>query len=137
MLDPSGRIAPAAFALVPPLIEAGIQAGVAVTGFITGAIIGDKLLDLLFRKPPADAYDKDGAKAPGKPGEAEGFVDPKAGEDWVKAPDGDWGWADLEGKVWCPTGPKGSPKAHGGPHWDVQDPRTGKHVNVYPGGKKR
>ncbi|MFR0690914.1 polymorphic toxin type 37 domain-containing protein [Enterobacterales bacterium AE_CKDN230030158-1A_HGKHYDSX7] len=27
--------------------------------------------------------------------------------------------------------------AHGGPHWDVQNPRTGKHTNIYPGGKKR
>jgi len=34
-----------------------------------------------------------------------------------------------------PTGP-GS-KAHGGPHWDVQNPKTGRHKNILPGGKER
>ncbi|WP_330220957.1 polymorphic toxin type 37 domain-containing protein, partial [Mycobacteroides abscessus] len=37
---------------------------------------------------------------------------------------------DADGNVWVPTGKGGL--AHGGPHWDVQDPKTGKHENVPP-----
>jgi hypothetical protein len=82
-------------------------------------------------KPPRDARDRYGAKAPGKPTEAEGFRDPKGGEQWVKNPNGKgYGWLAENGEVWVPTGY--GPDAHGGEHWDVQDPRTGKHRNVYP-----
>jgi hypothetical protein len=37
-------------------------------------------------KPPDDAADLNGAKAPGKPGEAEGFADPKGGPEWAPNP---------------------------------------------------
>jgi len=86
-----------------------------------------------YVQPPADAKDPNGAKAPGKPGEAEGFKDPKGGEDWVRSPRG-YGWRDSKGNVWVPTGP--GDLAHGGPHWDVQLPGGG-YVNVYPGGARR
>ncbi len=93
------------------------------------------ILFLLYNKPPHDAKDPNGAKAPGKPGEAEGFKDPKGGEQWVPNPNakhgGSHGWLDDKGRVWVPTGPKGS-RAHGPPHWDVQLPK-GKYVNVEPG----
>lgn len=92
-----------------------------------------------YNKPPSDAKDPDGAKAPGKPGEAEGFVDPKKGEQWVPNPNpgkggGSHGWKDRKGRVWIPTGPdsKSSGISHGGSHWDVQLP-SGKHINVPPG----
>ncbi|MGH8488937.1 MAG: RHS repeat domain-containing protein, partial [Gammaproteobacteria bacterium] len=84
---------------------------------------------------PSDAHDPNGAKAPGKPGSEEGFEDPKDGENWVPNPNGKGnGWEDKDGNVWCPTG-RGS-KAHGGPHWDVQNPGGG-YINVYPGGRRR
>jgi hypothetical protein len=83
-------------------------------------------------KIPGDAKDPDGAKAPGKPGEAEGFRDPKGGEQWVRNPNGrGYGWLDNKGHVWCPTGKDGS--AHGDPHWDVQIPgRPQDYYNVRP-----
>lgn len=87
-----------------------------------------------YAKPPENAYDKDGPKAPGKPGAAEGFEDPKDGESWVKNPNPGAGgaangWLDSKGRVWCPTGQGG--RAHGGPHWDVQDGPG--NINVRPG----
>jgi RHS repeat-associated protein len=92
-------------------------------------------LDQMFAKPPKDASDPDGSKAPGKPGAAEGFKDPKGGPDWVPNPNGKGhGWRDAKGNVWVPTG-KGQ-CAHGGPHWDVQSPGGG-YTNVYPGGGVR
>ncbi|RQU35305.1 hypothetical protein DF142_27275, partial [Burkholderia cenocepacia] len=88
-----------------------------------------------FAKPPQNAYEKDGAKAPGKPGEAEGFKSPKGGDNWVPNPNGrGYGWEAEDGAVWCPTGQGGS--AHGGPHWDVQYPGGGGY-NMYPGGRRR
>ena len=87
-----------------------------------------------FNKPPENAYDPDGAKAPGKPDKEDGFEDPKGGENWVPNPNpgrggSALGWQDKNGDVWCPTGQGGS--AHGGPHWDVQSPGGG-YRNVYP-----
>lgn len=88
------------------------------------------------RRPPDDARDPNGPKAPGKPGAAEGFEDPKGGEAWGQAPNGRWGWVARDGKIWVPTGhAKGGP--HGGPQWDVQDPRGRGYENVYPGGRRR
>jgi RHS repeat-associated protein len=84
-------------------------------------------------RPPKDAKDPNGAKAPGKPGEAEGFEDPKTGEKWVKGPDGRGGWQDSKGNVWQPTGQGGL--AHGGPHWDIQRPNGRGYVNGLPGQK--
>jgi len=89
-----------------------------------------------YAKPPADAGDPTGAKAPGMPGPEEGFENPKGGgPEWVPNPNpgkgaSSHGWEDAKGRVWCPTG-QGT-RAHGGPHWDVQL-KNGKHVNVYPG----
>ncbi|MGF6887097.1 hypothetical protein ABIA39_004231 [Nocardia sp. GAS34] len=86
-------------------------------------------------KPPANAYDPSGAKAPGRPGEAEGFNPPKGGDRWVPASNGrGMGWEDADGNVWVPTGP--GALAHGGPHWDVQQ-KSGGYTNVYPGGATR
>jgi hypothetical protein len=86
-------------------------------------------------KPPHDATDPNGAKAPGKPGDAEGFVDPKGGPKWVANPypgrgGSSHGWVDAKGRVWCPTGQGG--RAHAGSHWDVQFP-DGSHKNVWRG----
>jgi RHS repeat-associated protein len=41
---------------------------------------------LMTARPPGDAHNPDGAKAPGKPGVNEGFTDPAGGEDWVPNP---------------------------------------------------
>jgi RHS repeat-associated protein len=84
-------------------------------------------------KPPADASDPEGPKAPGYPGDIPGYEDPKGGPDWVPNPNGSgYGWRSKDGKVWVPTGPRKS-RAHGGPHWDVQDPRNKKkYGNVFP-----
>lgn len=94
---------------------------------------------ILCNKPPADAKDPNGAKAPGKPGEGTGFTDPANGEDWGKVEEGPMtgksGWVDADGKIWVPSG-QGS-RAHGGAHWDVQDRKGRDHQNVYPGGKRR
>ncbi|MBF0474978.1 MAG: hypothetical protein HQK59_03940 [Deltaproteobacteria bacterium] len=74
--------------------------------------------------------------APGKPGEEEGFCEPKGGDDWVKNPNGRGsGWRDDNGDVWVPTGPRPG-EAHGGPNWYVQTPGGG-YTNVYPGGNQR
>ncbi|WP_353956434.1 polymorphic toxin type 37 domain-containing protein [Paraburkholderia fungorum] len=60
-----------------------------------------------FAKPSPNAYDKDGPKAPGKPGDAEGFCSLKGGDDWVKNPNGRGdGWRGKDGRVWVPTGPR-------------------------------
>lgn len=90
---------------------------------------------VLQNRPPDDAHDPNGPKAPGKPGAAEGFADPPSGEQWVPDPNGPGkGWLADDGTVWVPTGQGG--RAHGGPHWDVQGPRGG-YENVYPGGRRR
>ena len=69
-------------------------------------------------------------------GPEEGFEDPAGGEEWAPNPNGPGnGWLDSDGNVWVPTGHGG--RAHGGPHWDVQQPRGGGYVNVYPGGTRR
>lgn len=136
-IDPSGTNpvlgmelgAETGFAILGP---AGAIVGVVIGG-IGGYLIANRLENLIFAKPPKDAADPNGAKAPGKPGEAEGYCEPKGGPDWVKNPNGrGYGWRDANGNVWVPTGPDG----HGGPHWDVQTPGGG-YVNIYPGGARR
>lgn len=84
-------------------------------------------------KPNGDS----GAQAPGKPTEADGYTPPKKWDgEKVRNPNGaGYGWPDKNGEVWVPTGP--GPMAHGGPHWDVQNPQTGGHRNILPGGKIR
>ncbi len=89
-----------------------------------------------FMKPPANAWDPNGPKAPGYPGGENGhpdYKDPKGGPNWVPSPNGSgYGWQDKAGNVWVPTGPKGPGKdAHGGPHWDVQTP-GGRYQNKRP-----
>lgn len=88
----------------------------------------------VFAKPPENAYDPNGPKAPGKPSPVDGFQDPKGGENWIPNPNpgkgaGSHGWQDSKGNVWIPTGQGG--RAHGGPHWDVQTP-GGENKNVRP-----
>ncbi|MGI0134100.1 MAG: polymorphic toxin type 37 domain-containing protein, partial [Candidatus Micrarchaeaceae archaeon] len=75
----------------------------------------------------------DAARAPGLPTAADGFVPAK---NWdglrIPSPNGaGYGYPDANGNVWVPTGT--GPLAHGGPHWDVQQPGGG-YQNVYPGG---
>ncbi|MDB5840068.1 MAG: putative deoxyribonuclease RhsC, partial [Herminiimonas sp.] len=106
----------------------------AVVGAAAGAWAGWNIVGPMFAKPPENAYDPQGPKAPGKPGEAEGFKDPKGGENWVPNPNpgkggSSHGWQDAKGDVWCPTGPGG--RGHSGPHWDVQTP-GGDYRNVKP-----
>jgi RHS repeat-associated protein len=111
--------------------------GTVVGGLIgagTGAWIGWNIVGPMLIKPPDNAYDPNGPKAPGKPGEADGFKDPKGGDNWVPNPNpgkggAGYGWQDANGDVWCPTGQGGT--AHGGPHWDVQTPGGG-YRNVRP-----
>ncbi len=132
--DPSGLIVPA---LAIPIIGGGI--GLTDIGIGIGLGAGLIGLDRIFSKPPENAYDPKGPKAPGKPGEAEGFCPPKGGDDWVKNPNGNgYGWRDKGGDVWVPTGPYDPSKgdSHGGSHWDVQTPGGG-YVNIYPGGGRR
>ena len=135
--DPTGLIVPALAAI--PWVAGGVTAmDIGATVAIVGG--GFAVLDRMFNKPPADATDPQGAKAPGEPGEAEGFCKPKPGKPrWGRAPGGRGsGWVDDKGNVWVQTGPgSGSTgDAHGGPHWDVQSPGGG-YRNVYPGGRVR
>ncbi len=79
---------------------------------------------------------KNDAKAPGIPTEKDGFRPPKRwdGKKVRHATSGQYGWPDDKGNVWVPSGP--GPLAHGGPHWDVVDPKGG-YKNVVPGGRIR
>ena len=128
--DPTGLF------LVLPLIPPAVEAAIYAVGYVGSAALAAYGLDAVFNKPPADAADPNGAKAPGKPGKDEGFCDDKNGEDWAMNPNGKGsGWADDDGNIWVPTGPRPG-LAHGGPHWDVQTPGGG-HINIYPGGRRR
>lgn len=119
--------------------EALATAGlVAITGLSIVSIAGDASFNA-NNKPPANAYDPNGPKAPGRPGDAEGFKPPKGGDRWSPSPNPrpggrKMGWEDANGNVWIPTGHDGS--AHGGPHWDVQK-KSGGYENVLPGGGRR
>jgi len=97
-------------------------------------IFGDVYDGFIYAKPPANAYDPDGPKAPDRPSEADGFRFPKGGDKWVANPNpgkggGGYGWQDDVGDVWVPSGQGG--RAHGGPHWDVQTP-GGDYRNIKP-----
>ena len=94
----------------------------------------------VYAKPPSNAYDPKGPKAPGKPPAEVGFKDPKRGENWVPNPNprrggGSHGWEDEHGDVWVPTGQRPG-RAHGGPHWDVQSPGGGYRNEKPPGGSE-
>ena len=114
------------------MLERGVKACKAVSDklFSDGADNDPNI----YAKPPENARDPNGPKAPGKPPEEVGFEDPKGGENWVPNPNpgkggGSHGWQDANGNVWVPSGQGG--RAHGGPHWDVQAPGGG-YRNVRP-----
>ena len=127
--DPTGQ-----FAMVIPFIPAIITGADLAIGAGLG-ILGYGL-DRMYAKPPDNAYDPKGPKAPGKPSEADGFKSPKGGDNWVPNPNpskggSSYGWEDSKGDVWCPTGAGG--RSHSGPHWDVQTPgASGGYRNVKP-----
>lgn len=136
--DPNGLLNPVAGAWA----GAGAGSAFGPVGTVVGGLIGAgisawlgwNVVGPMFAKPPDNAYDPNGPKAPGKPTEADGFKDPKGGENWVPNPNrgkggSSHGWQDAKGDVWCPTGQGGT--AHGGPHWDVQTPGSG-YRNVKP-----
>ncbi len=80
-----------------------------------------------------DGLDKNnGAQAPGKPTEKDGFMPPKNWDGKKVRHRRGYGWPDSKGNIWIPSGPNG----HGGPHWDVQKP-NGDYENIVPGGKIR
>ena len=66
----AGASAGSAFGPVGTVVGGVVGAGV-------GAVIGWNVIGPMLAKPPENAYDPYGPKAPGKPGEAEGFKDPK------------------------------------------------------------
>jgi hypothetical protein len=80
-------------------------------------------------------------KEPGRPtAENTGgeFVPPKKGATTDRVEGGPLrgkeGWVDKNGDIWVPTNGQA---AHGGEHYDVQDPDGRNHRNVYPGGHVR
>ena len=86
----------------------------------------------------------DSLPAPGMPGPEDGYKRPKRWDGRrVRNPNGPgYGVPDKDGNVWVPTGVGGSfpgsdGRAHGGPHWDIQNPWTGEHENRRPNKKKR
>ena len=88
--DPRG-LNPVAGGMIGAEVGTAIFPGVGtvvggVVGVGVGAIIGWNVIGPMLAKPPESADDRNGPKAPGKPGEAEGFKDPKGGEDWVRNP---------------------------------------------------
>jgi hypothetical protein len=93
-----------------------------------------------YPKPPKKDDDKDkkneklDAQAPGMPTEKDGYRPPKRwnGEKVRHSKTGQIGYPDEKGDIWVPSGPGG----HGGPHWDVVNPK-GDYRNILPGGKER
>ncbi len=115
-------------------VDSTIAIGRSITTFAK-RVFGPERPSVVTAAPPQDAKNPEGAKAPGKPTDEDGFQDPKGGENWVPNPNGKgYGWEDSNGDVWVPTGPGN--RAHGGPHWDVQS-QAGGYRNVYPGGSRR
>jgi len=80
-----------------------------------------------------DTYHVNDAQAPGMPTEKDGYYPPKKwdGKKKTHPITGAVGWPDKKGKVWVPTGV--GPKAHGGPHWDVQYPNGIDYDKYLPG----
>jgi RHS repeat-associated protein len=142
--EPPGEEAMAACVPCAPAIGGAAVSdallGTAFMGTVFGWLTAIGIMpDVVFIRPPDDAWDPNGPKAPGYPGGQPGYTDPKGGPNWVPNPNGPgYGWESGNGKVWVPTGWAGAPgtgttgPAHGGPHWDVQDPRTGGNTNVRP-----
>ena len=116
--DPTGLIV-----FIPPAVVWGVPIVAGAWWAATHPISGPT-----YAKPPDNAYDPNGPKAPGQPGPENGYFPPKGGPNWVPNPNpgsggSGYGWEDKKGDVWCPTGPGG--RSHGGPHWDVQTPGGG------------
>ncbi|MDE1174397.1 MAG: hypothetical protein PW790_12115 [Parvibaculaceae bacterium] len=116
---------------------ATMTAGAVGGGFIGGSLgwLAGSSADILMATPPENAWDPNGPKAPGYPGNAEtghpDYSDPKGGPNWVPNPNGrGFGWESGDGTVWVPSGQGGA--AHGGPHWDQQNPRGKNYDNKYP-----
>lgn len=86
---------------------------------------------IMFTDPSGHEVTKDTP-----PTENDGYVAPKGGPVQGKDKSGNKGWVDKNGNVWVPV-PDGSPSAHGGGHWDVQDKNGKGYVNKYPGGGER
>jgi len=96
LIDPTGEVA------LAPLIVWGVPIAVAGAWAATNPGAREALSrgwDALttWAKPPENANDPNGPKAPGKPTEADGFKDPKGGENWVPNPNpgkggSSWGW---------------------------------------------
>ncbi len=123
---------------VPIVLTGTVIGGAIGLAVDTGQSLGELLGGIVYAKPPANAWDPNGAKAPGYPGGIPGYTDPKGGPNWVPNPNGSGnGWESGDGTVWIPTGWAGAPgtgtvgPAHGGPHWDVQTPGGG-YENVRP-----
>lgn len=137
-IDPKG-LNPVAAAVVGSAVSLGpralMAAALGAAAVITGdLLVTDEYTEPFYAKPPENAYDPEGPKAPGKPTEEVGFKDPKGGESWVPNPNpgkggSSHGWLDAKGDVWCPSGLGG--RSHGGPHWDVQS-SNGDYRNVRP-----
>ena len=76
------------YGLFVPLIIPGVCAAggcEAIGGFLAaGAIWWAN--NNTYIKPPSNAYDPNGPKAPGKPTEEDGFKSPKGGDNWVPNP---------------------------------------------------
>jgi hypothetical protein len=66
----------------------------------------------------------------------DGYVPPNGGPQKAKTKNGAVGWKDKNGNIWVPV-PASSPLAHGGEHWDVNNPSGTGYSNIYPGGKVR
>lgn len=81
---------------------------------------------------PPNVWDPNGPKAPGYPGDPggiSGWQDPEGGPTWVPGKNGQsGGWKGADGKIYVPTGGKGS---DAGEQWDIPN------GNYYPGGYVR
>lgn len=128
-VDPTGEIP---LVLAGPAVIALVKATGYVSAIILGGTLGQVLSNVLLAKALDNAYNPNGPKAPGKPSAEDGFEDPKGGEEWAPNTNGrGYGWKDKNGDVWVPTGPKKGSR-QGKPHWDVQNPKTGGHKNIFP-----
>ena len=66
-----------------------------VIGAGVGARVGWEVFGPMFTKPPKNAYDPSGPKAPGKPGDAEGLKDPRRGGKLGAKSKSRNGWCEL------------------------------------------
>ena len=121
--------------LGPLTIGAGFVIG-GIVGVAAAYIIKDKsktkyTIEVDSDNVQAQINSNSKEKAPGIPTAKDGFMPPKKWDGKkIKNPNGGgYGWPDVRGRVWIPSGPNG----HGGAHWDVQNP-DGSHDNILPGG---